>query len=90
MIKLEQISLQRGSKFLLEQASAVFYPGQKIALIGGNGSGKSSLFALLLGTLQADSGDIRGLACRSDPLHVLSPSTRARGVRPAYRTFIAG
>jgi len=58
MIKLDQISLQRGSKFLLEKASAVFYPGQKIALIGSNGSGKSSLFQLLLGKLTADDGSV--------------------------------
>ncbi|WP_101758773.1 ATP-binding cassette domain-containing protein [Oceanicoccus sp. KOV_DT_Chl] len=57
MIKLDQISLQRGSKFLLEHASAVFYPGQKIALIGANGTGKSSLFQLLLGHLTADDGN---------------------------------
>lgn len=56
MIKLESISLQRGSKFLLEQASAVFYPGQKTAVIGANGSGKSSLFKVLLGELVADDG----------------------------------
>ena len=58
MIKLDAISLQRGSKFLLEQASAVFHPGQKIALIGANGSGKSSLFQLLLGQLSADDGTV--------------------------------
>ncbi len=56
MITLEEISLQRGSKFLLEQASAVFHPGQKIALIGANGTGKSSLFQLLLGKLSTDDG----------------------------------
>ncbi|WP_339339642.1 ATP-binding cassette domain-containing protein [uncultured Oceanicoccus sp.] len=58
MITLEQISLQRGSKFLLEQASAVFHPGQKIALIGANGTGKSSLFQLLLGQLSNDDGTV--------------------------------
>lgn len=58
MIKLDSISLQRGSKFLLEQASAVFHPGQKIALIGANGTGKSSLFQLLLGQLSADEGEL--------------------------------
>lgn len=56
MIKLDSISLQRGSKFLLEQASAVFYPGQKTAVIGANGSGKSSLFKVLLGELVTDDG----------------------------------
>ncbi|MFA7554940.1 MAG: ATP-binding cassette domain-containing protein [Spongiibacteraceae bacterium] len=56
MIKLDDISLQRGSKFLLEHANAVFHPGQKIALIGANGTGKSSLFKLLLGELSADDG----------------------------------
>jgi ATP-binding cassette subfamily F protein 3 len=58
MIKLDHISLQRGSKFLLEQANAVFHPGQKIALIGANGTGKSSLFQLLLGQLAADDGSV--------------------------------
>ena len=58
MITLDEISLQRGSKFLLEQASAVFHPGQKIALIGANGTGKSSLFQLLLGQLSADDGSV--------------------------------
>jgi ATP-binding cassette subfamily F protein 3 len=56
MIKLEQISLHRGNKLLLEHASALFYPGQKIALIGANGTGKSSLFQLLLGQLSVDAG----------------------------------
>ncbi|MEE8058543.1 MAG: ATP-binding cassette domain-containing protein [Pseudomonadales bacterium] len=56
MIKLDDISLQRGSKLLLEHTSAVFHPGQKIALIGANGTGKSSLLQLLLGQLSVDDG----------------------------------
>ena len=58
MIRLDDISLQRGSKFLLQSTGATFYPGQKIALIGANGSGKSSLFQLLLGQLQCDQGSL--------------------------------
>ena len=58
MIRLDDISLQRGSKFLLQSTGATFYPGQKIALIGANGSGKSSLFQLLLGQLQCDQGSV--------------------------------
>ena len=61
MIILEDIALRRGQKLLFSGASATLQPGQKIALIGGNGCGKSSLFALLLDELQADAGDIRGL-----------------------------
>ena len=61
MIILENIALRRGQKLLFSEASATLQPGQKIALIGGNGCGKSSLFALLLDELQTDAGDIRGL-----------------------------
>jgi ATP-binding cassette subfamily F protein 3 len=58
MITLDKISLHRGSKTLLENASAVIHPGQKSALIGANGSGKSSLFQLLLSSLSTDSGNL--------------------------------
>jgi ATP-binding cassette subfamily F protein 3 len=58
MIKFDNIRLQRGSKVLLEHANAVLYPGQKIALIGANGSGKSSAFQLLLSELHADDGTL--------------------------------
>ncbi len=56
MINLDDIRLQRGTKVLLEHASARIHPGQKIGLIGANGSGKSSLFKLLTGELHADAG----------------------------------
>ena len=62
MIILEDISLRRGAKLLMQGASATLQPGQKIALIGANGTGKSSLFALLMGHLSSDSGDIRGMS----------------------------
>ena len=62
MIIFEDIALRRGAKLLLEGATATLQPGQKIALIGANGCGKSSLFAMLLGTLPPDQGDIRGLS----------------------------
>lgn len=56
MIKLQQVSLQRGAKFLLQNTDITIFPGQKVGLIGANGSGKSSLFKLLLGELGCDSG----------------------------------
>ena len=56
MIQLQNISLQRGSKFLLESADLTIFPGQKIGLIGANGSGKSTLFQMLLGKIASDTG----------------------------------
>jgi len=57
MIRLSQLTLRRGTKSLLEAADVSLNPGDKIGLIGANGSGKSSLFALLRGELHADGGD---------------------------------
>ncbi len=61
MIILRDISLRRGSKLLLQSANATLQPGQRLALIGANGCGKSSLFSLLLGQMGADSGEIEGM-----------------------------
>lgn len=58
MIKLENISLQRGTKFLLEEASLTVHPGQKWGIIGSNGCGKSTLFQMLTGKLQEDAGSL--------------------------------
>ena len=57
MIRFSQISLIRGVKVLLEGADAVLNPGDRIGLIGANGSGKSSLFAVLRGELHTDKGE---------------------------------
>ena len=61
MIILRDIELRRGNKLLLRNASVTIQPGQKLALIGANGCGKSSLLFLLLGELGADAGNIEGL-----------------------------
>ncbi len=57
MIHLKNVTLRRGSKVLLDQASVTLNPGEKVGLIGRNGAGKSTLFALLNGTLHEDGGD---------------------------------
>src|SRR5229473_4153078 len=58
MIRLSRVTLRRGTKTLLEGADVALNPGDKIGLIGANGSGKSSLFALLRGELHADKGEV--------------------------------
>ncbi|MCG6984738.1 MAG: ATP-binding cassette domain-containing protein [Thiocapsa sp.] len=58
MLQLQALSLRRGPHLLLEGANLTVYPGQKVGLVGPNGCGKSSLFALLLGELHADAGEV--------------------------------
>ena len=58
MIRLSQLTLIRGTKPLLEGAELALNPGERVGLIGANGSGKSSLFALLRGELHADKGEV--------------------------------
>ena len=58
MIQFTQVSLQRGTQFLLEHADMTIFEGQKVGLIGANGAGKSSLFALVRGLLHADTGEV--------------------------------
>ncbi len=57
MITLKNVVLRRGSKVILDSASVTLNPGEKIGLVGRNGAGKSSLFAMLNGTLHEDGGE---------------------------------
>lgn len=58
MISLTNISLQRGRETLLEKASLVIFEGRRLALIGRNGCGKSSLFELLMKRITPETGDL--------------------------------
>ncbi len=58
MIQLKHITLARGLKVLIQGASLQLHPGHKVGLTGANGAGKSSLFALLRGEIQAESGHL--------------------------------
>ena len=58
MLQLRQIDLRRGTRLLLAAADLCVYPGQKVGLVGANGCGKSSLFALIQGELHPDAGEV--------------------------------
>ncbi|GAB3466945.1 ATP-binding cassette domain-containing protein [Massilia terrae] len=58
MIRFQNVSLMRGTKPLLENADLTLNPGDKIGLVGANGAGKSSLFAMLRNELHPDQGEI--------------------------------
>ncbi|MEO5561555.1 MAG: ATP-binding cassette domain-containing protein [Dokdonella sp.] len=57
MLRFDNIHLRRGSRLLLNGANFLVHPGWRVGLTGRNGSGKSSLLALIGGELGADSGD---------------------------------
>ena len=57
MITLKNITLRRGAKVLLDGATVTLNPGEKVGLVGRNGAGKSSLFAVLNGNLHEDGGE---------------------------------
>ena len=58
MLRISNLSLARGVKLLLDNASLTVHPGHKVGLIGANGSGKTSLFALLRGEMSQDKGEL--------------------------------
>ncbi|WP_129141030.1 ABC-F family ATP-binding cassette domain-containing protein [Modicisalibacter coralii] len=58
MIALRQLALQRGKQPLFEEAELTLHHGQKAGIVGANGTGKSSLFKLLLGELGPDRGEV--------------------------------
>ena len=58
MLKFTDLYLRRGPRELLQDVNLTIHNGQMVGITGGNGVGKSSLFALILGQLHADAGDI--------------------------------
>jgi len=58
VIRASGLTLRRGTKVLLDDAEFVVHPGERVGIVGKNGAGKSSLFALLTGALDLDAGNL--------------------------------
>ena len=57
MLQAINLGIRRGVKLLFKDSNFQIHPGQKVGLTGANGTGKSSLFSLILKELHADTGD---------------------------------
>jgi ATP-binding cassette subfamily F protein 3 len=56
MLRLIDLALMRGVRTLYRGVSVIAAPGERIGLVGANGTGKSTLFAAILGEVSADHG----------------------------------
>ncbi len=57
MLNFVNLALRRGSTLLFSDANLTIHAGERVGIVGANGTGKSSLFGLIRGSLQADAGD---------------------------------
>lgn len=87
MLQLRDLSLRRGPNLLLQGANATLYPGWKVGVVGPNGCGKSSLFALIRGELHSDGGDI-AVPAGWEIAHVAQQTPG--GTRPAIELVLDG
>ena len=83
MLSLTNIALRRGQKVLIENANLQAHAGQRIGVIGANGCGKSSLFAMFLGELEPDDGDL-SLDANDVIAHVAQESPHGAGAAIDY------
>ncbi len=81
VIDVEDVDLVRGDRTLLSRATWRLGPGDRVGLVGVNGSGKSSVLALLDGTLAPAAGRVKrgrtvSLQHLTQTLDVLDPEDR--------------
>src|SRR3984885_10602579 len=87
MLIARDLTLRRGPQPLFEQVNFTVFRGNKVGITGANGTGKSSLFAAILGELTPDRGDI-DLPAAIKVAHV--EQEIAAGDRPAIEFVLDG
>lgn len=58
MLSFNNVTLRRGARMLFERATFTVYPGWRAGLVGRNGTGKTSLFGMIQGSLAPDTGEV--------------------------------
>lgn len=58
LIELKGISKAFGTKVILDQVDLQIYPGEAVGVIGGSGTGKSTVLRIIAGLLKPDAGDV--------------------------------
>lgn len=58
MLSFTNLALRRGTDLLFEEVSFTIHSGRKVGFIGANGTGKTSLFKLITGELEVDTGSV--------------------------------
>jgi ATP-binding cassette subfamily F protein uup len=58
LVELEGVSLRRGGKLLFQEMGLFLGPGMRVGLLGGNGTGKTSLLKIITEELSADQGSV--------------------------------
>lgn len=81
VVELENVSVRRGDRTLIENLSFSIPPGAIVGIVGPNGSGKSTLLSTILGEIQPDEGVVRigptvRIASVSQSRDTLDPNVR--------------
>ena len=59
MLTINGITVRLGGRIILDGATAAIPPGRRVGLIGRNGAGKSTLMKVMVGSIEADEGEIQ-------------------------------
>lgn len=85
MIRFKNLTISRGGINLLENIEVAIVPGEKLAIIGPNGSGKTTMMRALMGEVLPDGGDIEMAKMSTTVLKQQPPSSQL----PAWEHVVA-